>query len=144
LGGIPAFAHDGSAPTDDPVCAGSMGVRKHTVIVVEVTVIHLFDENLRDSVAFQPIVTRRAKSCWHRVLAVVITTTMLLWQSGAPAFSLSPSLNQIEAASVTAHGGGTSLQDCMTLWDAATHMRKLEWKAACKRTMVVAFPDSAR
>jgi hypothetical protein len=104
-----------------------------------------FDASSRDSVAVPPVATRRASMpCWHRALAVAVTTTTLLLQSGAPASSLSPSLNQSEAASVTAHGGGTSLQDCMTLWDAATHMNRLEWKAACMRTMAVDIPDSAR
>jgi len=72
--------------------------------------------------------------CWF----VVIATTMaaISWQGRAPALGDS-SIAQSEAASITAHGGGTTLQDCMTLWDAATHMSKQEWKAACKRTMVL-------
>src|SRR5258708_35694423 len=53
------------------------------------------------------------------------------------------SIAQSEASSVTAHGGGTTLQECMTLWDAATHMTKQEWKAACKRSMVVEFPEGS-
>ncbi len=32
-------------------------------------------------------------------------------------------------------GGGKTLQDCMGFWEAATHMSKAEWKAACLRTM---------
>jgi hypothetical protein len=35
------------------------------------------------------------------------------------------------------------LQECMALWDAGTHMSKTEWKAACKRTMVLEFPVNA-
>jgi hypothetical protein len=31
-------------------------------------------------------------------------------------------------------GGGKTLQDCMGFWEAATHMTKAEWKAACLRT----------
>jgi hypothetical protein len=31
--------------------------------------------------------------------------------------------------------GGKSLADCMGFWDAATHMSKVEWRAACKRSM---------
>jgi hypothetical protein len=124
-----------------------MGVRQHAVIVVEVTVMPLFDfdASSRDSVGVPPVAKGRASmSCWHRALALAVTTTALLLQSGAPASSLSPSLDQSEAASVTAHGGGTSLQYCMTLWDAATHMNKLEWKAACMRTMAVDVPDISR
>jgi hypothetical protein len=37
-------------------------------------------------------------------------------------------------------GGGKSLADCMGFWDAATHMSKVEWRAACKRSMKE-FPD---
>ena len=32
-------------------------------------------------------------------------------------------------------GGGKTLRDCMGFWEAATHMSKSEWKAACLRTM---------
>jgi hypothetical protein len=32
-------------------------------------------------------------------------------------------------------GGGKTLKDCMGFWEAATHMSKAEWKAACLRTM---------
>jgi hypothetical protein len=32
-------------------------------------------------------------------------------------------------------GGGKTLKDCMGFWEAATHMTKAEWKAACLRTM---------
>jgi hypothetical protein len=39
---------------------------------------------------------------------------------------------------------GAMLQDCMGLWDAATHMSKQEWKAACMRFMVVEFPYGSR
>ena len=37
-------------------------------------------------------------------------------------------------------GGGKALADCMGFWDAATHMSKVEWRAACKRSMQE-FPD---
>jgi hypothetical protein len=30
-------------------------------------------------------------------------------------------------------GGGNSVKDCMGFWDAATHMSKQEWRAACER-----------
>jgi hypothetical protein len=49
-----------------------------------------------------------------------------------------------QARDITAHGGGATLQDCMGLWDAATHMSKQEWKAACMRSMVVEFPYGSR
>jgi hypothetical protein len=80
---------------------------------------------------------------WIVVIATTIATISL--QSRALALSNSfpsASILQSEAASITAHGGGTTLPDCMALWDAATHMNKQEWKAACMRTMV--FPDNAR
>jgi hypothetical protein len=32
-------------------------------------------------------------------------------------------------------GGGKTLADCMGFWEAATHMTKAEWRAACKRTL---------
>jgi hypothetical protein len=37
-------------------------------------------------------------------------------------------------------GGGKALADCMGFWDAATHMSKGEWRAACKRSMKE-FPE---
>jgi len=40
-----------------------------------------------------------------------------------------------EAAPSRPGGGGKSLADCMGFWDAATHMSKVEWRAACKRSM---------
>ena len=57
--------------------------------------------------------------------------------------SPSASMTQGEAASITPRSGGTTLQECMALWDAGTHMSKTEWRAACKRTMVVEFPANA-
>ena len=54
----------------------------------------------------------------------------------ASAGSSSPS----ESAPSTPGGGGKSLADCMGFWDAATHMSKVEWRAACKRSMQE-FPD---
>jgi hypothetical protein len=35
----------------------------------------------------------------------------------------------------TPGGGGSTLADCMTMWDNATHMSKVEWQAACRRTL---------
>ena len=32
-------------------------------------------------------------------------------------------------------GGGKSLADCMKFWEPATHMTKVQWRAACLRTM---------
>jgi hypothetical protein len=91
-------------------------------------------------------VEREASRRYHRWF-VAIATTMAAISFQGRAFALSngspsASITQSEAASITAHGGGTTLQDCMALWDASTHMSKQEWKAACKRTMV--FPDDAR
>jgi hypothetical protein len=55
---------------------------------------------------------------------------------GASAGSGSPS----ESAASKPGGGGKSLADRMGSWDAATHMSKVEWRAACKRSMAE-FPD---
>jgi hypothetical protein len=85
-------------------------------------------------------------------VAIATTMTAISLQGGALALSKGhpsssvtaiPAIGQSEASSITAHGGGTTLQDCMALWDAATHMSKQEWKAACKRTMVVEFPETS-
>ena len=85
--------------------------------------------------------------------SLVTSVTGLFLEGRPPASSTSnegasakvvASISQSEAASIAAHGGGTTLQDCMTLWDAATHMSKQEWKVACKRSIVVEFPESAR
>jgi hypothetical protein len=90
--------------------------------------------------------------CRRWFVAIATTMTAISLQGGAPASSKSyprssamatGSIVQSEASSITAHGGGTTLQDCMTLWDAATHMSKQEWKAACKRTMVIEFPHTS-
>lgn len=35
----------------------------------------------------------------------------------------------------TPGGGGSSLADCMGMWDNDTHMSKVEWQAACRRTL---------
>lgn len=47
------------------------------------------------------------------------------------AASTSPS----EAAPSLPGGGGETLQDCMKFWDRGTHMSKVEWRAACTRTL---------
>lgn len=84
-------------------------------------------------------------------IATVMTTISSLGRPPAlskrnPSFSTKAiaSVAQSEASSITAHGGGATLQDCMGLWDAATHMSKQEWKAACMRSMVVEFPYGSR
>lgn len=45
--------------------------------------------------------------------------------------STSPS----EAAPSIPGGGGDTLADCMRFWDRGTHMTKVEWRAACTRTL---------
>ena len=45
--------------------------------------------------------------------------------------SASPS----EAAPSIPGGGGDTLADCMKFWDRGTHMSKVEWRAACTRTL---------
>jgi hypothetical protein len=44
--------------------------------------------------------------------------------------STSPSQNIPSVAG----GGGRTLEDCVRFWDAATHMTKSEWRAACERS----------
>jgi hypothetical protein len=91
---------------------------------------------------------RKGSMCYRRwFVAIATTLAAISLQSRAPALSnnsASASITQAEAASVTAHGGAATLQDCMALWDAATHMSKQEWKAACTRTMAVEFSGEAR
>src|SRR5262245_6265600 len=55
----------------------------------------------------------------------------------APDLALSPGTS---SAPSKPGGGGKALADCMGFWDAATHMSKVEWRAACKRSMKE-FPD---
>jgi len=75
-------------------------------------------------------------------IAIITTLAVIVLQRGTPALSRA-SITQGEAASITAHGGSATLQECMALWDEGTHMSKAEWKAACKRTMVLEFPANA-
>jgi hypothetical protein len=35
----------------------------------------------------------------------------------------------------TGGGGGNTVEDCMRLWDKATHMSKSEWRASCARSL---------
>jgi len=72
----------------------------------------------------------------HWPAAIITTLTVIVLQRGTPALSRAL-ITQGEAASITAHGGSATLQECMALWDAGTHMSKVEWKVACKRTMVL-------
>jgi hypothetical protein len=65
--------------------------------------------------------------------------------SGGSSLALSPgnssgSNSPSQSAPSKPGGGGKSLADCMGFWDAATHMTKVEWRAACKRSMKD-FPD---
>jgi hypothetical protein len=82
---------------------------------------------------------------YHRWAIAIVATSLvvinlhrgtLVPSNGSP----SASITQGEAAPITTRSGGTTLQECMALWDAGTHMSKTEWKAACKRTMVLEFP----
>jgi len=75
-------------------------------------------------------------------IAIITTLAVIVLQRGTPALSRA-SITQGEAASITAHGGSATLQECMALWDEGTHMSKAEWKSACKRTMVLEFPANA-
>jgi hypothetical protein len=58
-------------------------------------------------------------------------------QGGGAAPNLDPGTS---SAPSKPGGGGKGLADCMGFWDAATHMSKGEWRAACKRSMKE-FPD---
>jgi hypothetical protein len=82
-----------------------------------------------------------------RAIAIVVTALLvLILQRGAPApstSSRSAAITQGEAASSSDRGRGMTLQECMVLWDAGTHMNNREWRAACKRTMVREFPADA-
>ena len=84
---------------------------------------------------------------YHRwAFAIVATLVIIILQLATPTpnnRSPSASMTQGEAASITPRSGGTTLQECMALWDAGTHMSKMEWRAACKRTMVVESPADA-
>ena len=58
----------------------------------------------------------------------------------SPNLALSPgtssgSASPSKSAPSKMGGGGKTLADCMGFWDAATHMSKVEWRAACKRSM---------
>jgi len=58
----------------------------------------------------------------------------------SPNLALSPGNSPSESAPSKPGGGGKALADCMGFWDADTHMSKVEWRAACKRSMQE-FPD---
>jgi hypothetical protein len=79
--------------------------------------------------------------CRRRVamIAMLVMIVLLRGASAPSASSPSTSIIQSEAASITAHGGGTTFKECMALWDVGAHMSKAEWKAACMRTMVLEF-----
>jgi hypothetical protein len=51
--------------------------------------------------------------------------------ASSTASSASPS----ESAPSAPGGGGDTLQACMGFWDPGTHMSKVEWRAACTRTL---------
>jgi hypothetical protein len=51
--------------------------------------------------------------------------------ASSAASSASPS----ESAPSAPGGGGDTLQACMGFWDRGTHMSKVEWRAACTRTL---------
>ena len=79
-------------------------------------------------------------------MTIAAAVAVVCLQNAAVAVSNTPSgalITRSEAASVTAHGGAVTLQDCMTLRDPATHMSKQEWKPACNRTLVPEAPDDA-
>ena len=90
-----------------------------------------------------------ARPIRYRPWAIAIVATslaLIILQRETPAPSNSSpgaSITQGEAASITAQDRGMTLQECMALWDAGTHMSKAEWRAACKRTMVREFPADA-
>jgi hypothetical protein len=85
---------------------------------------------------------------YHRWAIAIVATSLvvIILQPETPApsnSSPSASITRGEAASITTPSGGMTLQECMALWDAGTHMSKTEWRAACKRTMVLEFPANS-
>ena len=48
-------------------------------------------------------------------LAIIARLAIIVLQRGTPALSRA-SITQGEAASITAHGGSATLQECMALW----------------------------
>ena len=69
-------------------------------------------------------------------LSTPATTTILTAGGAVRVDSSSPASTSLsEATPSIAGGGGLSMADCMSFWDAATHMSKAEWKAACTRSM---------
>jgi hypothetical protein len=66
--------------------------------------------------------------------------TQFATSSGAQSnLALSPGTSSTGSPSQNAPsapgGGGKTLEACMGFWDRETHMTKVEWKAACLRTM---------
>jgi hypothetical protein len=61
-----------------------------------------------------------------------------------PGNAMSTSISHCHSGSITAQRDGGCLHDCMASWDAATHMTKQEWRAACIRTINVDPPRWTR
>jgi hypothetical protein len=65
----------------------------------------------------------------------------MIESSGGPArtdltaSSAASSASPSESAPSVPGGGGDTLQACMGFWDRGTHMSKVEWRAACTRTL---------
>src|SRR5262249_55272757 len=73
------------------------------------------------------------------------TPPSAIGQPGVDTQSLPPLSTRLESSVSTATqggsspnlmpgGGGSTLADCMALWDPTTHMSKVEWRQTCQRT----------
>jgi hypothetical protein len=94
---------------------------------------------------------------WSRAVALVVATTPIVALSGyAEANALNaalpgvtiptPALPPLRTAALNAastsalanipfeSGPRETLAQCMTYWDAATHMSRVEWRRTCQRT----------
>ena len=62
---------------------------------------------------------------WY-LISIAMTMAAMILPTSSPAHQRRShrSITRSEAAFVTAHGGSATLQQCMALWDVATHMSK--------------------
>jgi hypothetical protein len=75
---------------------------------------------------------------WSLAALVVATTAIVTWSGNAQAEVVHAA--QAKAAYPAAMPASLegipreTLAQCMTYWDPATHMSKVEWRRACQRT----------
>jgi hypothetical protein len=69
-------------------------------------------------------------------LAVAVPTPEVRPIAPWAAATVTTTFTKLGRLSVAPPGeGGTRPQNCLALWDLATHMTKQEWKAACERSL---------